>query len=133
MNIADPEEILRTLQVMIEPGSVAELRALDTPRRTVSGYYDDLALMAQHAISVTEAPAVYFTLNPVAPALLARANNRIQPWAKHTTADHDIERRRWLLLDFDPIRPAGISATDHEHATALERADHCRDYLKGQG
>jgi virulence-associated protein E len=88
---------------------------------------------AQHATSVTEAPAVYVTLNPVAPALLARANNRLQSWAKYTTTDNDIEKRRWLLFDFDPVRPAGISATDQEHGTALDRAEDCREYLHGQG
>jgi hypothetical protein len=47
--------------------------------------------------------------------LLARANNRVVEYAKHATRDDQIERRRWLLIDFDPVRPSGISSTDAEH------------------
>jgi P4 family phage/plasmid primase-like protien len=66
---------------------------------------------------------LYITLNPVNPALLARSHNKFTE-AKdgHTTADKDILVRRWLLVDADPKRPAGISASDEEKAKALERA-----------
>ena len=33
---------------------------------------------------------VYVTLNPVDPALLGRAKNRIKEWPKHATADSNI-------------------------------------------
>ncbi len=131
--IPDVEEILRGLQLIVEPGTVTELRAPDTAKRTVSGYFDDPNVMAQCAASVTDAPAVYLVLNPIKSDLLARANNRIKVYAKYTTADADILRRRWLLFDFDPRRPAGISATDREHASALTRAVDCRNYLCGMG
>jgi hypothetical protein len=42
-------------------------------------------------------------------------------------------RRRWLPLDFDPVRPSGIPSTDSEHTAALERAQECRDWLAEQG
>src|SRR5262249_53445848 len=76
---------------------------------------------------------VYLTLNPVNPELLARAGNRVKPFAKHTTKDSDILRRRWLPLDFDPKRPAGVSSTEGEHGLALERASNCRQWLKQMG
>ena len=40
------------------------------------------------------------------------------PW----TADKDILRRRKLLVDLDPVRPAGVSSSDEEHAAAIQRA-----------
>ena len=52
------------------------------------------------------------------PALGCRpstAVRRVMPHAKHTTGDTDVVRRRWLLTDFDPIRPTGIGSTDEEH------------------
>ena len=55
------------------------------------------------------------------------------PFAKHTASDGDIVRRCWLFIDFDPVRPAGISATDAEHEAALERARRCRDWLHARG
>jgi len=80
-----------------------------------------------------KAPGIYLTLNPVNPDLLARAQNRLIHYAKHTTADTDIEWRHWLPIDFDPLRPAGISSTDAEHQAALDRAVACRDWLATQG
>jgi hypothetical protein len=65
--------------------------------------------------------------------LLARSANRLTEYAKHTTADVDIIARRWLLIDFDPVRPVGISSTDPEHEAALGRARVCSDWLRSLG
>ncbi len=67
------------------------------------------------------------------PALLARAENRMKERPKATTSDAGIIRRCWLLLDFDPRRPSGISLTDAEHTAALERARTVRDRLREAG
>jgi hypothetical protein len=61
-------------------------------------------------------------LNPVKPVLLARAKNRLQKGLKNLTTDADVIEWRWLYIDCDPVRPAGISSTDAEHAAALQRA-----------
>ena len=120
--------------LLLELGAVAELRALGTTQRTVSGYFTNLNAMARAATALSgNAEGVYFTLNPVNPALLARANNRVKPYAKHTTSDADILRRRWLPLDFDAKRPAGVSSTGQEHRLALERAVTCREWLARMG
>ncbi|MGE5446512.1 MAG: hypothetical protein ACM3SR_18260 [Ignavibacteriales bacterium] len=66
------------------------------------------------------------------PQLLARANNRVERYAKWTTSDADILQRRWLGIDVDPIRPAGISSTDEEHELALFRTRKIRDFLRVQ-
>ena len=71
-------------------------------------------------------PGVYVTLNPCRPELLSRAANRVKAHAETTTSDHEIARRRWLIIDVDPERPAGISATDAEHEAARAKADEIR-------
>jgi len=73
------------------------------------------------------------TLNPVNPALLARAANRRQRNAMSLTADADILRYRNLLIDIDPIRPAGISATDAERQRALDTGHQIVAFLCDQG
>src|SRR5437762_1238129 len=110
---ADPQQISEALRTLAEPGQVIELRLLNTPRAaTVSGYFNDLDLAAKAAARWSgQAPAVYVTLNPVNPALLARACNRLAERVKTTTSDSNIVGRRWLFIDFDPKRPAGISST----------------------
>ncbi len=113
---------------------VAELRCPKTKKGTQRGYFDDPQKMAESAFRLSgNVPAVYFTLNHVNPALLARAANKIDSYAANTTTDADIVSRRCLPLDFDPIRPAGISSTDEEHAAALAKAHECKAWLTEQG
>ena len=46
---ADVAEIRRTLDLLLEPGQVAELRALNTRRGTAAGNFTDFDKLAQHA------------------------------------------------------------------------------------
>lgn len=88
-----------------------------------SGYFNDPALAANAlASSQNYYTGVYFTPNPAVPDVLARAYNRIVPWAQVTTHDTEIARRRWLMVDIDPKRPNGVSATDAEHERAIAKA-----------
>ena len=127
----DRQTIIRAAmeQLRVDPDQVTELRAPNVPRRygkpaTVAGYFDDVEALVAAAVQLEDrkAPGVYVTLNPVNPALLARAFNRLDEHPKATTCDSDIARRVWLPFDFDPVRPAGISATDTELAAARARA-----------
>lgn len=126
-------QIWRTTQKLFEPGAVAELRALRS-RGTVSGYFDNFKALAKHAARLDgQGHQVYVTLNPVLPALLSRYSNRVEHRSKATTKDHEIEKRLWLPVDLDPVRPSGISASENEKRAALERAVEIREYLTGQG
>ncbi len=128
-------DILATTEALLDPGSVVEVRALGVPGKgVISGYFTDYVTLAWDAVTFSgKAESVLLSLNEVNPALLGRSANRLKPFAKHTTSDADIVRRRWLLVDVDPVRPSGISSTDSEHTAALERAEHIREYLSAQG
>lgn len=134
-------DIQQALSVFCEPGQVVELRVprVDGKKRTDSGYFNDLGKLAAAAVRYDgRASGVYFTLNPVEPALLARAANRVQEWAELSTSDEYIARRRWLPIDCDPRlggkkRPAGISSTDDEHAAAIAKANQIREWLATAG
>ncbi len=137
---ADRGAILQTCQLLCEPGSVVELRALDAISagwpmpHTVAGYFRDWRRLAAAAAG-QQARGIYLTLNPVAEALLARAVNRLKDCRRSDplTKDPDIVRRRWLPIDLDSVRPSGISATDAEHALALARAREVAAWLAAQG
>src|ERR1700722_14871561 len=128
-------------RLLIEPGQVVELRALDVKRgngrpHTEAGFFDadHLADMAKTALQVSPlAKGVYFTLNPLNPDLLARRCNRIE-WAGEgeLAKDKDVLRRRWLLIDAAPGRAPLISATDDEKAAALQTAGAVRDFLQAR-
>jgi hypothetical protein len=134
---SDLAEIARAIDILFEPDWVVELRALKVEKAgIVSGYFDGNhrdALARSAAALSGRAPGVYVTLNPVDPTVMARAFNRAKPFAKDTTKDSEIVRRVRLLIDFDPKRPSGISSTDAEHRSALDRALDCREYLRKQG
>jgi hypothetical protein len=138
----DPAEILRFLELLAESGQIIELRLLNvrTSGRqfpyTLSGYFSDYKRLAEVASnSSANAQGAYITLNPVTHALLARALNQIRVAGKDfpLTTDADILKRRWLPIDIDPVRPCGISATEQEHALALERAVQIRNALRAAG
>lgn len=127
----DPTQITQAAHLFLQPGSVTELRVPNSRQATVSGYFDnadELAKAIAH-LDETTPPGIYVTVNPVRPDLLARARNRTLTYAKHTTADTDIDRRCWLLIDLDPVRPAGVSSTDAEHRAALDLARDVRAFL----
>lgn len=122
---ADLAEIKRGISLLFCPGDVVEVRIPKTRSGVVSGYFDDhqaLATAILEADASYTAPGVYYVLNRIDPALLGRAYNRLKERVEYTTADNNILRRRRLPVDLDPVRPAGISSSDEEHAAAIERA-----------
>jgi hypothetical protein len=125
---------LESLRLMIPAGVVTELRMPKTKRATIRGYYDDLATMAKDAARFDgRVSGIYFVPNPVEPSLLALSKNHLEEYARESTQDTDILRRCWLLVDFDPIRKAGISSTDEEHQAALDAALQAREFLRRLG
>jgi hypothetical protein len=73
-------------------------------------------------------------MNPVLPALLARYEpNKMQKDAQVTTSDKEILKRTHLLVDCDPVRPAGISSSDFEKEKAAERAATVQEHLTSRG
>jgi hypothetical protein len=137
MLATDKEVIYDSLTQMIPAGEVFEMRILDLKGRrgTMHGYFDDLHLAAEAAVSWSgRAGGIYITLNPVKRALLNRAANRLKEAASGDgTKDHEIDRRVWLPVDFDVRKPEGIMSTDAEKLVAYDRAMFCGRYLKDQG
>ncbi|MEQ2465133.1 hypothetical protein [Niallia hominis] len=126
--------IMEFLSMLKRYGEVTELRILKTAKGTVSGYFNDYQELADVAREYDgKVPAIYFTLNSVKHDLLSRAANRAVHRAKYTTTDADIECRRWLPIDFDPVRTAGISSTDEEHNAAHTMAKEIQTFLKDRG
>lgn len=121
----DGSEIERSIATLFEKDHVVEVRIPKTWAGVVAGYFDDFAKMAaaiQEADDKYRPAGIYYTLNPVNPALLGRAYNRLKERTDLTTADNNIVRRRWLPVDLDPSRPSGISSSEEEHEAALSRA-----------
>src|SRR5262245_50477513 len=84
----------------------------------LAGFFDPQhrVEMARAASKLSRiAAAVYFTLNPIDRALLARSYNKVKRAEPgDLTKDSDVLSRRWLMIDIDPVRAAGVSATETE-------------------
>ena len=132
---AATRKVLNAIKLFFTESDVWELRIPKAGKAgTVSGYFNDPEAFARAAASYSgKVPGVYFTINPVRPDLLARANNRVIERASHTTSDANILCRRWFPIDIDPVRPAGISSSDAEHELVLERARAIREQLRQRG
>ena len=133
----DTAAMRSALDAMFFPDDVIELRAFPKGKKGVAaGYFDGehRGDLANHAGRLNSAgAAVYVSLNQIDPQLLGRYSNRIEDYARETVSDKDVIRRRWLLIDLDPVRPANTSATAAQVAAAKERADACRQALKAEG
>jgi len=137
----DPAEVARAVRLIVPAGDVVEVRILDARAnpaddwpKTLAGYFNDAGKLTAEVSQVRCAVGAYFTLNEVDPALLARSANRLAKAPKGSgTSDSNIIRRRWLLIDCDPERPAGISSADAEHEAAIERAQDVELYLHDRG
>lgn len=128
--------IKHTLDLLFPPseGFVYEIRIPKTKYGTISGYFNDSAIAATViARENGKHSAIYVTANPVSPELLARNHNRFEFGSHTTTADSEILRRRWFLVDLDPVRPTGISSSDYELGEATQRASDIRDWLTSLG
>ncbi|MBK9963447.1 MAG: DUF3987 domain-containing protein [Holophagales bacterium] len=145
----DRAEVARSLRLLFPAGSVFEVRAPSASNVRCNGrpegfdalffgYFDNVETavnVTSQAFETADWPALYVGMNPVSPDLLALASNRVKKQTKKggNTADKDIPRRRWLLVDVDPQRHAGISSTDDEKAAAHVLAHRIRLHLVGLG
>lgn len=119
---------------LIEPGQVREVRILDVPRLgAVAGYFDNQEALEREVKKYDGRGNIYITLNPVKPALLARANNRLVERAKSATTDNDIVCREWFYIDIDPVRPSGIMASNLEKEAAHKTTKKVFNFLKDMG
>jgi hypothetical protein len=141
VNLGEVERAVRTL---IEPGAVVEVRALLGRKRVVAGYFrndaEGLAALCKGVkIWSTQQrerdrpDGTYITLNPIDPQLLPRSCNHLTDGLALTTSDANVTRRRWLLVDVDPDRPAGVSSTEEQHAEALRVAAAIAAFLLERG
>lgn len=133
----DRSDIVKTYEVFHKPGDVVEVRVPKAGKNgTISGYFNNVDSFADAVMQLDgfKYPGVYFTINKVTPDLLARYANCLQHWAQNTTTDKDgIICRRWLPIDLDPVRPAGISSTDEEYNLAIELGLEIRNDLIAKG
>ena len=110
--------ILKSLLLLHDPEDIVEIRSID-PKPTVSGYFRADSPNILDQIARFPNRTFYQTINCVNPGCYARGQHEtLLPYPKETTSDNDIIGYNWILIDADPVRPSGVSATDSEKENA---------------
>ncbi len=126
----DLDEVRRALLLLLDPDGWHEIRycppkdAADPTDRAVSAPVNltDLDAAVSEVAGIASwngAGSIYVTLNPA-------------DELKGAATDKDVTRRRWILVDVDPVKAQGHqgdSASDQEHDQALEVGRDIAEYL----
>lgn len=124
--------MIDALKIFHEPGDVIEIRIIEG-NGTTAGYFKDIDKAIEQVKKYNGKFNIYFVLNKVLEPCYHRCPDTLQQKIKKTTTDNDVEQRRWILLDYDPKRPAEISAADEEKAASYERMKEANKFLRSQG
>lgn len=130
------DKIKQAVEILKPDGELFEVRIISTVSKdTYSGYFTDADTLISELEKLNCADAnVFFTLNFVKSGYYSRIqHDRFIKYCKNTTSDKDIEAYQYLLIDLDPIRPAGISSSKTELMFTKEKAKEVYEYLKEQG
>lgn len=132
----DREQIYTWWRIFQENGAkLCEIRCLEG-KRSYSGYFHSLdnVIKEIEPLSDRDNMQIYFVMNNIKEDCYDRMQKeRLVENAKNQTSDNDIEGRSFILLDFDPERPAGIGSTDAQLQAAHAVARKVYDYLVQQG
>ena len=136
----DEQQLRKWWEVFNPSSKLVEIRLLG--KNTYSGYFTNIdTLIAQlrplldhNNYQYYGAMQAYSTLNEVNEDLYSREQRDVfvkKP--KSTTTDGDIVRRRFVLIDLDPQRSAGISASNEEFEKAHMKCVDVYKYLLANG
>lgn len=136
----DEKQIRQWWSVFNPENKLVEIRLLG--KVTFSGYFKNVDVMLNGLRPLLDhnnfqyygAIQAYFTLNEINEDLYSREqHDTFVKKPKSTTTDGDVIRRRFILIDLDPTRSAGISASDEEFEKAHLKAVAIYRYLLEQG
>ena len=125
----DRQELDRALRV-IHGGELFEVRVVGS-RDTYSGYFEDPDVCIDQLQRLNDNSAnVYLTLNRLNQSLYNRQQRDVLMKTRTTTSDNDVISFKYLLIDLDPVRPAGIGSTYEQVGQAHVMAQRIYKVLK---
>lgn len=122
---------MNALDIFHEPGDVVEIRTIG--HVTGSGYFKNFDDAMREAMKHDGRENVYFVLNRINEACYHRENKDAVIAKALSTSDGDVTERRWIFIDFDPVRPGKVSATDEEKKLAEEVMKKAGAFLREKG
>lgn len=131
----DAQEIRRWFDIFHFDGDTTEIRLLGKGGRmkNLSGYFRDAESIITALSNIPDGYGIYSPINQIKAACWGRSQSNRLMEAKSTTSDGDIEGRRWILIDFDPKRPADTNSTEAEKKAAEAVMKRVAVFLRDQG
>ena len=127
------DNLLNWLSVLHDKEDIVELRSIG-PKFVISGYFKAGSPKIITELARYPQRTFYQTMNYVDKACYSRdQQEQLVAYPKITTSDADIVGYQWILVDADPVRPAGISATNEEKEAALNTIRAIYTTLKHRG
>ena len=123
-------EITRTLKIFKSDTTLKEIRTFGN--KIYSGYFTVNESLTK-AINEYKDITWYFVMNTIDSECYHREQRDRIVYSKTTTSDNDITNREWLLIDCDPIRKSGMSASDDEKQHTLNILSAVYDFLQSRG
>lgn len=131
----NPAEVRKAIKTLQDPGDVFEVRAIGTAKKDIlSGYFRDAEtlLKAFDTIDLRQRN-IYITLGKVKDECFARSQSERFLKSPQTSSDTEIVGYRWLFVDLDPVRTAGISSSNAELKDAEELSHTVLQYMRDLG
>lgn len=136
MQYLDRKQVYLWWHLFKNDNELVEMRAIAN-KVTYSGYYKnvenlirDIEYLAQQHQDIQ----FYYTLNKIDERIYSRQQSEcFVKNPKNTTTDAEIVGRRFILIDLDPVRPAGINSSDVELEYAHEKARDVYRFLRENG
>lgn len=130
----DKEQLRLWWNTFVGEGNFTEVRILG--RFSYSGYFksfDNLCKQLEPYTNMDD-EQIYFILNSIDKDCYARPQcEKFVKSPKATTTDSDIIRRKYLLLDFDPIRKSQTNSSDAQFELAHKKAQDVFRFLREKG
>lgn len=130
------EEVRRAIGVLYDPNDVFEVRAIGTKgtKDILSGYFRDAETLLTAFEKINpQGRNMYITLGQVKEECFARSQSEHFLITKQTSSDTEITAYRWLFVDLDPVRTAGISSNNTELEFAKTLSDIVYQYMQNLG
>ncbi len=133
----DASEIAKALNILKPGNELFEIRIVKG-KKIFSGYFYQLdPLISELNKMSLEGSNVYITLHELHPGCEARIQfNKLVDTSTGkipTTSDGDVIGYKYIPIDLDPVRPAGISSSNEELEYAADMRKMIEAYMKSQG
>ena len=129
------QEVRKAIAILQSPGDVFEVRAIGTAKKDIlSGYFRDAETLLKAFDTIDmRRRNVYITLGKVKDECFARSQSECFLKSPQTSSDTEIVSCRWLFVDLDPVRTAGISSSDTELEDAKALSKVVLQYMQNLG